>query len=282
MTPATDNALIFDLEQTKALGFNMTRKHIKVESRRWYYHADRLGLIVIQDMVNGGKNSAGLAETLSTMAYGKKKSDTTNRFYKRAWREDPESRQDFENESLAMMDHLFNAPSLLVWVPFNESWGQFDAARIASEVKSRDPSRLVDHASGWFDQGAGDFCSRHTYVMKLKKPPRKDSRVYFISEYGGYNCQIDNHLWDASSKFGYKMLKNTHALEDAYTSLIRQQLIPLIAKGLGAAVYTQFSDVEIESNGLFSYDRKVLKISADIVKTLNNEIYDAFRHSERS
>lgn len=282
MTPATDNALIFDLEQTKALGFNMTRKHTKVESRRWYYHADRLGLIVIQDMVNGGKNSAGLAETLSTMAYGKKKSDTTNRFYQRAWREDPESRQDFENESLAMMDHLFNAPSLLIWVPFNESWGQFDAARIASEVKSRDPSRLVDHASGWFDQGAGDFCSRHTYVMKLKKPPRKDSRVYFISEYGGYNCQIDDHLWDASSKFGYKMLKNTHALEDAYTSLIRQQLIPLIAKGLGAAVYTQFSDVEIESNGLFSYDRKVLKISADIVKTLNNEIYDAFRHSERS
>ncbi|MEH6557430.1 MAG: sugar-binding domain-containing protein [Oceanicoccus sp.] len=280
MTPASDAALAFDLEQTKALGFNMTRKHIKIESRRWYYHADRLGLIVIQDMVNGGKNSANLPETLSTMAYGKKKSDTTKRFYQRAWRESPESRLDFENESFAMMDHLFNVTSILIWVPFNESWGQFDAARIASEVKTRDPSRLVDHASGWFDQGAGDFCSRHTYIMKLKKPPRKDTRVYFISEYGGYNCQIDGHLWDASSKFGYKMLKNTDALEEAYTSLIRQQLIPLIVRGLGAAVYTQFSDVEIESNGLFSYDRKVLKIPADTLKALNTEIYAAFENSE--
>ncbi|MFT7130810.1 MAG: beta-galactosidase/beta-glucuronidase [Gammaproteobacteria bacterium] len=282
MTPATDEALIFDLKQTKALGFNMTRKHIKIESRRWYYHADRLGLIVIQDMVNGGKNSASLPETLSTMANGKKKSDTTKRFYQRAWRESAESRLDFENESSAMIDHLFNATSILIWVPFNESWGQFDAARIAQEVKTRDPSRLVDHASGWFDQGAGDFCSRHTYVMKLKKPPRKDTRVYFISEYGGYNCQIDGHLWDSGSKFGYKMLKNTGALEEAYTALIRQQLIPLITKGLGAAVYTQFSDVEIESNGLFSYDRKVLKIPASTLNTLNNEIYDAFRNRELS
>jgi beta-galactosidase/beta-glucuronidase len=276
MTPPSDEALIFDVEETLALGFNMTRKHIKVEPRRWYYHADRMGLIVIQDMISGGKNATGHAETMLVMTANKHSKDTTSKALRKSRRDIEESRQDFERELLEVIDHLYSVPSIAIWVPFNESWGQYDAARIADLVKERDPSRPVDHASGWQDQDAGDFCSRHTYFIKLKKPPKGDGRIYFISEYGGYNCQEPGHLWDEKSKFGYKMFKDRDALTRAYEKLIRGQLIPLISLGLGAAVYTQFSDVEIESNGFFTYDREILKIDRDIVAALNAEIYEAF------
>jgi beta-galactosidase/beta-glucuronidase len=280
MTPPTDDAMIFDVEETLRLGFNMTRKHIKVEPRRWYYHADRLGLIVIQDMISGGRNMLTEKETIATMLLNRHRKDTTKKTLQKTWRESPEPREDFERELGEMIDHLENAPCVAVWVPFNESWGQYEAARIAAAVKERDPSRLIDHASGWQDQGAGDFCSRHTYVIKLKRPPRKDERVYFISEYGGYNFQEIGRLWDETSKFGYKMFKSKKALDEAYARLIRKQLIPLIARGLGAAVYTQFSDVEIESNGLFTYDRESLKIDRELLVELNNEIYQAFEALE--
>jgi beta-galactosidase/beta-glucuronidase len=280
MTPPSDEAMIFDIEKTLQLGFNMTRKHIKVEPRRWYYHADRLGLIVIQDMVNGGKSILTDKEVIMVVTLNRHRKDTTKKALKKAWRGTPDSREDFERELFEVMDHLHNAPSISIWVPFNESWGQYEAARIAELVKERDPSRLIDHASGWLDQGVGDFNSRHTYVIKLKPPSKKDERIYFISEYGGYNYQEKDHLWDDTSKFGYKMFKDKKALADAYARLIREQLIPLIPRGLGAAVYTQFSDVEIESNGYFTYDRKVLKIDQELVSSLNQEIYEAFKDAE--
>jgi len=276
MTPPSDEAMVFDIEETLRLGFNMTRKHIKVEPRRWYYHADRLGLIVIQDMVNGGKNMLTDKEVVLVVTLNRHRKDTTRKALRKAWRDSAESREDFERELLEVIDHLYNAPSIAIWVPFNESWGQYEAARIADLVKKRDPSRLVDHASGWQDQGAGDFRSRHTYVIKLRRPPKKDDRIYFISEYGGYNYQERGHLWDERSKFGYKMFKDKQALAEAYAGLIRKQLIPLIPRGLGAAVYTQFSDVEIESNGFFTYDREILKIDQELVLALNNEIHEAF------
>lgn len=281
MTPPSDEAMTFDIEKTLELGFNMTRKHIKVEPRRWYYHADRLGLIVIQDMVSGGKDMLSEKETALVMMFNRSRKDTTRKALRKTRRDSAESRQNFERELLEVIDHLYSVSSIAVWVPLNESWGQYEAARIAELVRGRDPSRLVDHASGWLDQGVGDFCSRHTYFIKLKRPPRRDGRVYFISEYGGYNCQESGHLWDEQSKFGYKMFKGREALTRAYGKLIRNQLIPLIPKGLGAAVYTQFSDVEIESNGYFTYDREILKMDREEVLALNREIYKAFEATEK-
>jgi beta-galactosidase/beta-glucuronidase len=280
MTPPCEDALRFDLQKIKELGFNMVRKHVKVESRRWYALADRIGLVVIQDMINGGKSIAINLELVLTFLLDIQKKDHTPKAYKKAGRDSVESRQDFERELMEMINHLYNVPSVLVWVPFNEFWGQFDAALIAEFVKKHDPTRLLDHASGWYDQNAGDFTSRHRYILKLKKPPANDQRVYFISEYGGYSFLEPGHVWDESANFGYKKFKDPKALSDAYTNLIRKQIIPLIPKGLGAAVYTQLSDVEIECNGFFTYDRKMLKIDADLVKTLNEEIYSVFNTGE--
>jgi beta-galactosidase/beta-glucuronidase len=282
MTPPSDDAMIFDIEKTLELGFNMTRKHVKVEPRRWYYHADRLGLIVIQDMVNGGANMLTDKEVIVVVALNRHREDTTKKALRKSWRDTAASREDFERELIEVIDHLHSAPCITIWVPFNESWGQYDAARIAAIVRRHDPSRLVDHASGWQDQGAGDFNSRHTYMIKLKRPSKKDARTYFISEYGGYNFQEKGHLWDEQSKFGYKMFKDKEALAAAYARLIRGQLIPLISRGLGAAVYTQWSDIEIESNGFFTYDRKILKIDPEKILALNREIYQAFDILERS
>ena len=281
MTPPSDEAMIFDIERMKELGFNSIRKHIKIEPRRWYYHADRLGMPVMQDMVSGGSNMAGMLKTFLTMAFDLKRSDKTESSLKKARRISAESRSMYETELLDMINHLKNHPSVIMWIPFNESWGQFDSERIQKLVEQYDPTRPVDPVSGWYDQGNGDFRSRHTYFMKLKRKPRKDTRVYFISEYGGYNLPERGHQWDENRRFGYRSCKTKQALESAYKSLITQQLIPLIKEGLGAAVYTQLSDVEIENNGIYSYDRKVLKLDAQLVKSLNEAIYREFRRCER-
>jgi len=282
MTPPSDEAMVFDVEKTLQLGFNTTRKHVKVEPRRWYYHADRLGLTVIQDMVSGGADMLNGMEVAMVVVLNRHKRDTTEKALRKTRRDTAESRHDFERELLEVIDHLHGAPCILVWVPFNEAWGQYDAARIAGLVGRHDSSRLVDHASGWQDQGVGDFNSRHTYRIKLRRPSKKDPRIYFISEYGGYNFQEKGHLWDEESKFGYGTFGNREALAEAYARLIRRQLIPLISRGLGAAVYTQWSDVEIESNGLFTYDRKTPKIDPAQISALNTEIYQAVEALEGS
>jgi beta-galactosidase/beta-glucuronidase len=277
MTPPSEEAILFDLEKTKAMGFNMSRKHIKVEPRRWYYHADRLGLMVIQDMISS--NRVG-AQDIMYFLFTHHRKDTTQSQYRSVGRAIKESRDDFERELFQMVDHLHNHPSIVIWCPFNEAWGQFDASRIGRAVKDRDSSRLMDEASGWNDQWGGDFLSRHTYVKKLKKPKKKDKRIFFISEYGGYNLQLPGHLWDEKHKFGYRSYKNREALAEAYESLIRDQIIPLVKAGLGGAVYTQISDVEIESNGFYSYDRKICKLEEELVNRLNKEIDNSFRGRE--
>jgi hypothetical protein len=170
---------------------------------------------------------------------------------------------------------LYNVACIAVWVPFNESWGQFQSVEVADWVKAYDPTRLVDHASGWFDQGGGDFQSKHVYVKKLKRP-KPDKRAFVISEFGGYSLKIPGHLWDENKKFGYRFYDSPEALTEAYLALLEEELKPLIPQGLAAAVYTQTTDVEIEINGYLTYDRQVEKMDAKKIRQAHAELYEFF------
>jgi len=257
-TAPCDEALRYDLEMTRALGFNMTRKHVKVEPARWYYHCDRLGLIVWQDMPNGGGGFKLWQHTIKPQLARRFAVRDNN--YTVSGREDAASRDNYRKELQEMVDALYNCPCIGMWVPFNEGWGQFDALSVARWVKEYDPTRWVDHASGWYDQGGGDANSVHIYFTKLRMPVRTARRSAAISEYGGYSLKLPGHVWREDKEFGYRKYKTSGELAAAYGSLMEDQLKPLIAKGLSAAVYTQITDVETEVNGLITYDRAVLKI----------------------
>ena len=258
MTAPCDEAFVFDIELAKKLGFNMIRKHIKVEPLRWYYHCDRLGMIVWQDMVNGGTtyNMPWVCYMPTVLPrLGKMIKDD---MYHKFSRESEEGRRLWEQECKDTMDHLYNVPCISTWVPFNEAWGQFDAARIAQEMKKKDPTRTVDHASGWFDQKEGDFNSVHNYFRPLKVE-KDDKRAFVISEYGGFACHIKGHS-SVDRVFGYKKYNTLDELSKAFHDLIEKQVYALEEKGLSGAVYTQLSDVEEEVNGLVTYDRKIVKM----------------------
>jgi beta-galactosidase/beta-glucuronidase len=261
-TPASEEAMLFDIEYIRQLGCNMIRKHVKVEPLRWYYHCDRLGMIVWQDMPNGGLIDGDMVATLSMM-FGFHRNDT--RRLSRFGRREEANRAAFQAELQGMVDHLYNAACIAVWVPFNESWGQFHTNEITELLKANDPTRLVDHASGWFDQGGGDFQSKHIYVKKLKRPT-PDNRAFAITEFGGYSLKIPGHLWDENKKFGYRFYESSQALTDAYLALLENELKPLIRQGLTAAIYTQTTDVEIEINGFLTYDRKVEKMDPQALR----------------
>ncbi len=269
-TPPSDEALLFDIEYTKQIGCNMIRKHIKVEPLRWYYHCDRLGMIVWQDMPNGGLIDGEVVATLS-LIFGFYRNDT--RRLSCFGRKDAGNRARYRSELQGMIDHLYNAACIAVWVPFNESWGQFQATETAKWTKAYDPTRLVDHASGWFDQGGGDFQSRHVYFKKLKRPVQ-DQRAFVISEFGGYSLKIPDHMWDENKRFGYRFYETSETLLDAYLLLLRNELMPLIPQGLAAAIYTQTTDVEIEINGYLTYDRKVEKMNAEILRQIHAELHE--------
>lgn len=278
MTPPTDEAMIYDLELVKRLGFNMVRKHVQVAPRRWYYHCDRLGIAVIQDMVSGGRDLSSKLDIRRAIVFGKHRKDTSLKAQLKSWRGSEESRNCFEHGLRELIYNLYNVPSILIWVVFNEGWGQFNAAETAKWVKAYDPSRLVDHASGWHDQKGGDFVSLHTYKIKLKQPPAHDERVYIISEYGGYSLHENLHVWKKTGGkfFGYKQFADNEKLQEAYTGLLTEQVLPLISKGLSALVYTQLSDVEEEINGLMTYDRKVLKFDEQEMQLLHQSLQDEF------
>jgi len=267
-TPPSEEAMAFDIEYTREIGCNMIRKHIKVEPLRWYYHCDRLGMIVWQDMPNGGLIDGDTVAILS-LIFGFHRNDT--RWLSRFGRADEANRAEYRRELQGMIDHLHNTACIAVWVPFNESWGQFQANEVAAWVKGYDPTRLVDHASGWFDQGGGDFKSKHIYVKKLKRP-KPDGRAFVISEFGGYSLKIPDHMWDATKKFGYRFYETRQELTAAYLALLENELQPLIAQGLAAAVYTQTTDVEIEINGYLTYDRKVEKMDAEKLRTAHHAL----------
>ena len=250
-TAPTDAALRYDVEITRKLGFNMCRKHVKVEPARWYYWCDKLGLMVWQDMPSGDR-------------YVKKDQPDIKR--------SPESARNFRTEWKAVIDALQNHPSIVVWVPFNEGWGQFQTAKVLDWTKQHDPSRLVDGPSGWQDRGSGDLVDMHRYPGPGMFPV-EEKRASVLGEYGGLGLPVPGHLWLQDGNWGYRSFDDKAQLGARYAQLTKD-LVPLVQRGLAAAVYTQTTDVEREVNGLLTYDRKVLKFDARELVALHNPLYD--------
>ena len=268
-TAPSDEALIHDIAEMKRLGFNMLRKHIKVEPLRWYYHCDRLGMLVWQDMMNGGESYSPLSIYVFSNL-GLRVKDDRYRYFSRS---DEAGRTHYYEELGQMIDLLYNIVSLALWVPFNEGWGQFDALKAAEFIRKRDDTRPIDHASGWYDQGGGDIKSIHWYFRPYHhKQPPKEQRPICLTEYGGYNCAVPGHCWGEGAEFGYKKIADPAEFNRAFQKLMEEQIIPAKERGLAAAVYTQVSDVEGERNGLLTYDRKVCKANEAIFRVVNAKL----------
>ncbi len=269
-TPPSDDAMVFEISQLKQLGFNMLRKHIKIEPLRWYYHCDRLGMLVWQDFVSGGGPYKNFVTQYLPFANIRLKDNRYSLFGRRS----EAGRAVFERDMVRTVKLLQNVVSLAVWVPFNEGWGQFDAIRISEALKNMDNTRLIDHASGWHDQGGGDFSSRHIYYKKYRLRRDKKHRIHILSEFGGYSCPSKGHM-SSDVLFGYRMYKNAEDLTAAYEKLYREEVLSAVKKGLPASVYTQVSDVEDEINGIFTYDRAVIKLNEETVRRMNEQLKSA-------
>lgn len=264
-TAPSDDALVFDILTAKKLGFNTLRKHVKIEPLRWYHHCDRLGMMVWQDMPNGGRPPRKIL--------------LNSRVVAPFWLPDKPGpllgRQDFDGlksflkETEDTIEHLKGTPSIVLWVPFNEGWGQFGATNMAKRVKKIDPSRPVDHASGWFDQGGGDVRSVHLYFRPPRfvglGPAKDDPRVLALTEYGGFSLPIPNHVWN-DQVFGYRSFSSRDSFENAFIKLHINELLPIVKRGLRGLVYTQLTDVEDEVNGLITYDRRVIKLDLNVCR----------------
>ncbi len=259
-TAPTDEALHYDIKKTKDFGFNMIRKHVKVEPARWYYHCDREGILVWQDMPNGDRSPQW---------------QTRNYFNGLELQRSAESEKNFRQEWKEIMDLCVSNPSVVVWVPFNEAWGQFKTAEIVEWTKNYDPSRLINPASGGNHYDVGDMIDIHNYpnpVMGLFD----SKRVNVLGEYGGIGLVLENHLWEKDRNWGYVQYKTSKEATDAYIELA-ERLKELIPNGYSAAVYTQTTDVEIEVNGLMTYDRKQVKLQEERIRKINIEISNFFK-----
>ncbi|WP_230206489.1 DUF2804 family protein [Microbacterium gorillae] len=272
-TAPSDEALRYDIELAKSMGFTMLRKHIKVEPLRWYHHCDRLGMLVWQDHVSGGTAYKDVIVTAPAI-WSPRVNDSRHALFGRA---DAAGRAQSETELSEMIEHLRSVPSLALWVPFNEAWGQFDAARIAADVAALDSTRQVDHASGWHDQGAGDLFSKHVYFQKVRVTPawREDGRVIALTEYGGYGNVVSGHTFPKTFK-PYRMFESADDLVTAFERLHTDEIVPAIRDGLAAVVYTQLSDVEDEVNGMVTYDRRVVKLPVPRVRAVTDALRAAF------
>jgi hypothetical protein len=245
-TAPTDEALKYDIEMTKKLGFNMARKHVKVEPDRWYYWCDKLGLLVWQDMPSGDKSVRDGQGQITRS---------------------PESARQYELELQRMIEGRGNHPCIVMWVPFNEGWGQFDTTRVVELVKKHDPWRLVDPASGWNDYPCGDVHDIHVYPGPGSPQP-EEKRAAVLGEFGGLGLKIDGHTWE-NKTWGYRGTKDSADLTRKYEQLLRRVYQLKDKPGLSAAVYTQTTDVETEGNGLLTYDRAVVKVDAERVAAVN-------------
>ena len=280
-TAPSDEALIYDIQTMKDLGFNTLRKHIKIEPLRWYYHCDRLGMIVWQDMINGGGEynflAIGTMPALAMIFNNKHigKISDGKKHYRYFARRDPAGRDEYFDDSEKMIDLLYNVPSLALWTPFNEAWGQFESEQACKFYREKDPTRLIDHASGWVDHGAGDVNSFHIYFTPFLFPKynKNDERPIALTEFGGYSIQAKGHTYNKTKFFGYRKYYDQSKFDEAVRHLYENRLLPCIKnKGLSALIYTEVSDVEDECNGLLSYDREVIKITPEVMKEINKKI----------
>lgn len=275
MTPPGDAAFISDIQGVKNLGFNMIRKHVKVEPLRWYYHCDRIGILVWQDMVNGGKPYHPLlVRDLPNVLLPTQRTvpDCMHAIF---GRKSIESRLAYIREAKETVQLLFNCVSICTWVPFNEGWGQFDAGKISEWMKKIDGTRLIDHASGWFDQGGGDYFSIHNYFFPLLVCPGR-RRAVALTEYGGFSMPVEGHI--ARKKiYGYGIRHSEDSLTKTYARRVMRDILPNIPRGLSGVVYTQLSDIEEEINGIFTWDRKELKMDGKRLKKINESMFRIFR-----
>jgi hypothetical protein len=260
-TAPTDEALKYDIVKTKEMGFNMIRKHVKVEPARWYAYCDQLGMLVWQDMPSGDLGNQW--ETRPGI-YGK--ATDKNRT--------PESESIYKTEWAAIIKALYNFPSIVVWTPFNEAWGQFKTKEIAEWTMRTDPSRLVNTASGGNFVNVGHIIDLHNYPDPVMPEPELfgANRAIVLGEFGGLGLPVEGHTWQSKNNWGYQSFKNNEELFARYSQLVAR-FPELIEKGLSAAVYTQTTDVESESNGLMTYDRKEIKMPAEKLREMHQKLY---------
>lgn len=264
-TPATPEGYRYDILKMKELGFNMLRKHIKVEPELFYYYCDKYGMIVFQDMVNSGKYSFLIDTALPTI--GLRRGITH--------RASDLRRTSFKHETEKTIDALYNHPSVVYYTIFNEGWGQFDADENYRRLKALDPTRIWDATSGWFTEKESDVQSEHIYFKKLDLKNDPD-RPLVLSEFGGYSCKIEGHSFNLDKTYGYSFFTDTEKFSKALKSLYLDEVIPMIDRGLCAAVYTQVSDVEDETNGLVTYDRQVVKVKKEDMTEISGKLKEAF------
>ena len=265
-TPATPDGYRYDISKMKELGFNMLRKHIKVEPDVFYYECDKQGMIVFQDMMNSGHYSFLFDTAFPTAGWRRGYVHTVS----------ARRRADFEGGSRALMDLLYNHPSVCYYTIFNEGWGQYaGASRVYDEFKAYDPTRIFDTTSGWFTVSRSDVQSEHIYFRKVNLTSKKLPLV--LSEFGGYSCKIEGHAFNLDKNYGYSTYETPEAFEDALGKLYLDEIVPCIKDGgLCASVLTQVSDVEDETNGLVTYDRQVCKVESDRMQKMAKKLFDVF------
>lgn len=267
-TAPTDEALLFDIVKTKEMGFNMIRKHVKSEPARWYYHCDKTGMLVWQDMPSGDMGGSQW-NTRPGMEGGfdKVRSHESEMIYRTEWN--------------AIIDYLFNFPCIVVWVPFNEAWGQFKTPEITSWTMQKDPSRLVNSASGGNFHGSGHILDLHNYPGPVMAKPEifGKNQALVLGEFGGLGLPLEGHTWLDKNNWGYRTFEDADTLFKTY-SLFLDQIVPFINRALSAAIYTQTTDVEIETNGLMTYDRKVIKVPEQKLSAVIRKLYNAAKNVE--
>ncbi len=266
-TPAAPEAYKNDILEAKRHGFNTLRKHIKIEPQIFYYYCDKLGMIVLQDMVNNGRYSFLRDTALPTVAV-KSLSD-------KLLHPNKKSREQFVLSMIETVELLYNHPSICYWTIFNEGWGQFCSDEMYDILKEIDSTRIIDSTSGWFKNKKSDVESEHVYFKPFRfKPSAKPS---VLSEFGGYSFRPEGHIFNLKKAYGYRFFEDREEFEKALLKLYRDEVIPAVSKGLCAAVYTQLSDVEDETNGLLSYDRLVCKVDGKKMREIAKELFDAVK-----
>lgn len=270
-TPASPENYTRDVAEMKALGFNTLRKHIKVEPEHFYFECDRLGMIVFQDMVNNGDYSFFRDTALPTAGIKKLPDQWLHR--------DKATRKCFEEGMISTVQQLYNHPCICYWTIFNEGWGQFNSAEMYKKLKTLDSSRFIDATSGWFKGKKSDVESLHVYFKPVKI--KSGDKPVVLSEFGGYSYQPEGHIFHSGKPYGYRFFEDRQRFEDALIELYENEIIPAVSQGLCGAIYTQVSDVEDETNGLISYDRKVLKVSPERMLKIAEKIKDSGRREKQ-